>query len=292
MNALLRFLGLTALPHTVRRVLFALVAVYLVQLVMAVLRRPELEVYGTLVTTRVLAGEVWRVLSYGALHLVGTNPLLDAVLAALFLGGLVVAWRSPWGQNERGLLFVAAFVIATLIQHLGHGAGFHLLFNAFALVWFGPQFERSWGARRFLVFLLSCVAGGGVAVVAGDALVDSWPEVAVAGFSGASQGLIVAFAVYQPNTTIMASMVLPLKASYLVIGLVLLSAIDLIPSARYGDLAPGASQALAHLGGMLTAYLMTSGMWRPGKLRRAFAGEPKNKPSHLRVVRPPDKWVH
>ena len=43
-----------------------------------------------------------------------------------------------------------------------HGGFFHILFNMFALISFGPLLEQRWGGQRFLVFWLICGVGAGV----------------------------------------------------------------------------------------------------------------------------------
>lgn len=43
-----------------------------------------------------------------------------------------------------------------------HGSFFHILFNMFALMSFGPMLEQRWGGQRFLVFWLICGLGAGL----------------------------------------------------------------------------------------------------------------------------------
>jgi membrane associated rhomboid family serine protease len=43
-----------------------------------------------------------------------------------------------------------------------HSGFFHILFNMFALVSFGPLLEQRWGAQRFLLFWLMCGVGAGL----------------------------------------------------------------------------------------------------------------------------------
>ncbi|WP_310391011.1 rhomboid family intramembrane serine protease [Hymenobacter sp.] len=43
-----------------------------------------------------------------------------------------------------------------------HGSFFHILFNMFGLISFGPLLEQRWGGQRFLVFWLICGVGAGV----------------------------------------------------------------------------------------------------------------------------------
>jgi membrane associated rhomboid family serine protease len=43
-----------------------------------------------------------------------------------------------------------------------HSGFFHILFNMFALISFGPLLEQRWGAQRFLVFWMLCGVGAGL----------------------------------------------------------------------------------------------------------------------------------
>ena len=75
-------------------------------------------------------------------------------------------------------------------------------------------------------------------------------------------GLIVAFSMRFPNEEILLFFILPIKGRYIIpITLVL----DLLVRLSGSPIAIS-----AHWGGMLTAYLLLTGNWRPWKLRRAL----------------------
>lgn len=119
---------------------------------------------------------------------------------------------------------------------------FHLLFNMLVLAGIGPQFERTWGGRRFLRFFLTSVVGGGV-VQGVASLVTSSETV---GASAGVLGLIVAYANYFPDAKMQLFFVLPVPVRHIVpIGL----AIDAIFALSGAHVA-----VFAHIGGIAAAY--------------------------------------
>ena len=82
----------------------------------------------------------------------------------------------------------------------------------------------------------------------------------VVGSSAAMLGLIVAFSMRFPNEEILLFFILPIKGRHIVpITLV----VDLLVRLSGSPIAIS-----AHWGGMLTAYLLITGRWRPSKMRR------------------------
>ncbi|QOC24294.1 rhomboid family intramembrane serine protease [Wenzhouxiangella sp. AB-CW3] len=98
-----------------------------------------------------------------------------------------------------------------------HGGLAHLFFNMFALYMFGLPIERLWGTRRFLIYYFVCLMGAGlvqllVAAVTGGV----YPTI---GASGAVFGLLLAYGMMYPNSTIMLLIPpVPIKAKWFVIG--------------------------------------------------------------------------
>ena len=132
-----------------------------------------------------------------------------------------------------------------------HGGVFHILFNMLVLWMFGVQLERLWGSRFFLRFYL--VAGAGAAIVT---LVACWLPFSFApmtyitptiGASGATYGLLLAFALYYPEAPILMFLMFPIPAKYFVM---ILGAISFISAPRGGGVAH-----VTHLGGLLAGYL-------------------------------------
>jgi membrane associated rhomboid family serine protease len=124
-----------------------------------------------------------------------------------------------------------------------HGGFLHIAFNMFALWMFGVTLESDWGTRRFLQYYFLCGIGAALCVI-----VVSIPAhetmFRTIGASGAIYGLLLAFGVLYPDTPILFSFLIPIKAKYFVL---IYGAIEFMSSFVRGS---GVSH-IAHLGGML-----------------------------------------
>jgi len=130
--------------------------------------------------------------------------------------------------------------VQILTHMFNHGNLTHLFFNMMALYFFGPNVERVWGPKKFLFFYLLCglgsillhvVLGGGGRVV---------------GASGAISGVLLAFAYLYPNAKVMLLIPpIPMKAKFLVVGLLVIDLYLGITGARTGI------AHFAHIGGAL-----------------------------------------
>jgi membrane associated rhomboid family serine protease len=165
--------------------------------------------------------------------------------------------------------------------HDHHDVVSHLLLNLLILYFIGPMFESAWGKKDFLRFFMLCGLGGGVLT-----LILSWfaPGMfggMVVGSSGAMLGLIVAFGLTYPNREMYIFFVIPVRGSTLIpltIGIDLLMWLS-TPSGG------GRIAIAAHWGGMLTAYLLITGRWRPDRFRSRLTEIKKKKArSKLGVV--------
>jgi len=140
-----------------------------------------------------------------------------------------------------------------------HGNLNHIFFNMFGLWMFGRDIERMMGARRFLIYYLTCVIGAGIVqlTVAGTQG-GIYPTI---GASGGVFGILLAFAMAFPNRVIMLLFPpIPMKAKYFVLMYGLLE-LYLGLSGR----APGVAN-FAHLGGMFFGFMLIQ-YWR--KARRS-----------------------
>ena len=176
--------------------------------------------------------------------------------------------------------------VTYLFLHDASGIG-HILFNMLILWMFGVQLERLWGTRFFLRYYF--VAGVGAAVVTVVVSLFSFSEaieatysVPTIGASGAIYGLLMAFALYYPETPILMFFVFPVPAKYFVM---ILGAIAFISAPRGGGIGH-----ITHLGGLVAGYLylrhrrgVSLGRlgvmadikyrylkWRMGRLRKRF----------------------
>jgi membrane associated rhomboid family serine protease len=150
------------------------------------------------------------------------------------------------------------------------GGIFHVGFNMFMLWMFGRELERRWGTASFLQFYLLCAVGAGICHAAVMAILPSQldqfgnvlPAAPVVGASGAIMGLFAAYGMIFPERTLLLFLVFPMKAKYVVL---LLAFVEL---AFAFQLAPSHGVAnLAHLGGMLTAWIYLKHGWRLTKIK-------------------------
>lgn len=136
-----------------------------------------------------------------------------------------------------------------------HADFWHLLYNMFFGLWmFGMEVEHMWGPKRFLTFYLTCgvVAGAAQLILAPMlepmSVVDRFGMgIPTIGASGAVYGVLVAFAMMFPDRYIYIYFLLPVKAKYLIFGLI-----------AFGVMSVGSQTTianLAHLGGAVAGYV-------------------------------------
>jgi membrane associated rhomboid family serine protease len=118
----------------------------------------------------------------------------------------------------------------------------------FTLWMFGVTLEKDWGTRRFLKYYFICGIGAGICDVLVNALLGNWYTSTI-GASGAIYGLLLAFGVLYPDTTILFSFLFPIKAKYFVM---IYGGIELL--AALGTRNSGVSN-VAHLGGMMFGFV-------------------------------------
>ena len=207
-----------------------------------------------------------------------TKNLLIINVLAYFLGA-VLGTRFGDLNDIFGLHFFLApdFRVYQFITYMFMHVGLsHLFFNMFALWMFGCIVERTWGARRFLIYYMVCGIGAGllqevaqfvqfymlsadnipgfnlslVGKVVNDnsMLLNTWTTV---GASGAVYGILLAFGMLYPeNRMFIFPLPVPVKAKWFVVGY---AAIELFMALS----TPGDNVAhLAHLGGMLFGFLL------------------------------------
>lgn len=140
-----------------------------------------------------------------------------------------------------------------------HGDVTHIVFNMLMLWMFGRELEVLMGARRFLIYYLTCVVGAGIVqlIVAG-LQGGGYPTI---GASGGVFGILLAFGMAFPNRTILLLIPpIPMKAKYLVVLAGLMELYFGVSGAR-----PGIAN-FAHLGGMLFGFLLLY-YWKKGPRR-------------------------
>jgi len=138
-----------------------------------------------------------------------------------------------------------------------HGGPWHLAVNMLMLWFFGPALERAWGRKQFLVFYLFCGIGGGLC----SWLFGLGSFVPVIGASGAIFGLLVAYAMMYPDTTILMFFIFPMKIRHAVLFMAGFNLLGAFSASNTGIAYFG------HLGGALFGYLYLKNEW----IRRQLA---------------------
>ena len=195
---------------------------------------------------------------------------------------------------------VQTFAIWQLVTYMFFHAGIgHILWNMLALWMFGAPLERLWGTQKFLRFYFICGICAALTVVAA-AYIFGGTDVRTVGSSGAIYGILVAYGVIFPEQTILFGFLIPIKSKYFVM---IVGAIVFLQSysATFGGQGTGVA-VLAHLGGLLTGYLLLRGKtlhlrirqplvssykeWKLQRARKKFEVYLRKKDSNR------DRWVH
>jgi membrane associated rhomboid family serine protease len=145
-----------------------------------------------------------------------------------------------------------------------HGGFTHLLFNMIGLWMFGGDLEMRWGRRRFLQLYFASVLLAAIAQLLIAPLFGS--STPVLGASGGVFGLVVGFAMTDPNRVVMLLIPpIPMKARTFAIVYCAIELFVLLPAFVPGvgllNYLMGNVAHFAHLGGMLGGFLSVR-YWR------------------------------
>lgn len=155
-----------------------------------------------------------------------------------------------------------------------HADFWHLLFNmVFGLWMFGMEVEQTWGSKKFLYFYLGCGVAAAIAqlivapIIEPSSLVNPFGGgIPTVGASGAVYGVLIAFGTLFPDRYIFIYFLLPIKAKYFVMILIVFGVLSVG--------GPGNVANLAHLGGALAGYLYLQYDSRRFKINRTVGGIP------------------
>jgi membrane associated rhomboid family serine protease len=195
---------------------------------------------------------------------VGNSTIPTVIFALLVTNGLVYAasqfqpnfvyanfalWPLASPRPEFHVWQLLTYGFLHDLRSLGH-----IALNMFGLWMFGRDIERAMGAKRFLIYYLTCIVGAGIVqlIVAGSQG-GVYPTV---GASGGVFGILLAFGMTFPNRMVMLLFPpIPMRAKYMVIIFGLLELYFGV-SGR----SPGIAN-FAHLGGMFFGFLLIQ-YWR------------------------------
>jgi membrane associated rhomboid family serine protease len=196
------------------------------------------------------------------ISVVGTLLLVNGLvfLAELVNAGSLIEWLALWpyglltpAEAQYGVYRFWPWQLVTYA--FLHGTFLHIFLNMYALWLFGSRLEYLWGARRFAIYYLTCVVGAALTqlVVSELALLQGTPAYPVLGASGGVFGLLLAFGLLFPETELLLLFPpIPIKAKWFVLGY---GVIELF--AGVTGTVEGVAH-FAHLGGMLTGWLLLS----------------------------------
>lgn len=161
--------------------------------------------------------------------------------------------------------FVWQFVTYMFLHALNNPL--HLIFNMLVLWFFAPRLEYLWGTRRFWRFYLIVGVGAGlfhtvVAFLTGNTYVP------LVGASGAIYGIMLAYALFWPDDTVLLYFAIPVKIKYLMI---ILGVITFLNSVS-GPATGGGISHITHLGGLMVAFVYLKGWKYIGKNRTGGGG--------------------
>ena len=141
-----------------------------------------------------------------------------------------------------------------------HGGFGHLFSNMFALWMFGRTLEYELGSKRFLTYYMVCGIGAALIQIGIASLLGE--NLTLLGASGAVFGLLLAFGVLHPNSTVM--LIFPpiaMKAKWFVVIYGLLELFFGLSGYQSGV------AHFAHLGGMLWGLALLYWWRRKGDIR-------------------------
>ncbi|OGQ89567.1 MAG: hypothetical protein A2289_24405 [Deltaproteobacteria bacterium RIFOXYA12_FULL_58_15] len=147
---------------------------------------------------------------------------------------------------------------------------------------FGGWFETTFGHERFVRFFLAATLGGAVLALPLSYLVDLLLPFADTGSQGpapALNALVVAYAIANPKSNVLAGLVLPVRARTVIFFLLGFEILR--------GFLDGLAALSITLGGMTMGYLVFTGHWNPVFWRDRLREQRLNKRrKSLRVVPP------
>jgi membrane associated rhomboid family serine protease len=205
----------------------------------------------------------------------GPLTSLPAWLVILILNVMVFVAQNAGGLNiyssflEYGALSTGGlkrgFIWQFLTYQFMHGTFGHLLLNSLCLYFFGRPLESMLGKRIFLsLYLLSGFVGGIVQILLG--LFSEQFAGPTVGASAGLCGLVAAFALLNPRSTIYLFFILPIRAIYF-LPLMTVATILFILIPSHDNIAHG-----AHLGGILAGVTWVKLGWHRDFVQLPWAG--------------------
>ena len=196
-----------------------------------------------------------NILFYAAMHFFGDRPVTAIDISNLGITdqtGRVYTHAQISLSSMLAMMHQAVIKLGTVWSFITymfmHASVTHILFNMLGLFIFGPHVERQMGSKEFLVYYLVTGALAGVLsfvvyVFTGNLRVN------LVGASGALYSVMMAYAIFYPNSIISIWGIIPLRAPIMVLGYTVLSIFFVITGGG-GNVAH-----LTHLAGFIFGWL-------------------------------------
>ena len=163
-------------------------------------------------------------------------------------GNFIMAWFSL--KPEFDLLLYRPWTIIT--YGFLHAGFFHILFNMMILFYFGNLFLDFFSSKQFLTyFILGIISGGLIYMLSYNFLPGLQTQQSLlVGASAGVMAIVIGIASHIPQYSLRFRFIGNIKLLYLAVALVILDVVQ-IPAGNAGG-------HLAHLGGSLLGFLMTT----------------------------------
>lgn len=180
--------------------------------------------------------------------------ILDMVLSFTGLGAELIYEFGAFSTVN----IARGFVWTPLTYMFMHSGIYHLFLNMLMLFFFGPEVERILGSRQFVRFYLLCGALGVFLNYLPELLWPTAMSASVVGASGAVMGVMVAFAMIDPERQVFIfPLPFPITSRALIFLLIFVNVMSVVGG--------GSNMSVAtHFGGMIVgfAYMKVTPMLR------------------------------
>jgi membrane associated rhomboid family serine protease len=264
--------GLDALTPVVKYLIFANVAVFLLQIFflrearfspLDMLRKtnPELDK----LLTKAEEGDPKALETLKKKH-----PEIEKMLkdedaeddsVSLFLPRMKISLVQEWFELDTKKIVRHGQVWRLLTHAFCHDrySLFHVFFNMLCLYWFGSTLETMYGSREFLLFYLTAAVVAGLAFVGLDLYTGS--SVPAIGASGAVMAVMMLYTMHFPRQEILVCWIFPLEMRWLMTFYLIYDLHPILLALAGDQIFTGIGHA-AHLGGLAFGFLYGRYSWR------------------------------
>ncbi|MBZ0273163.1 rhomboid family intramembrane serine protease [bacterium] len=187
-------------------------------------------------------------------------PMTPIVRAFMIACGAVYVLQSVFPVLTHYFALVPGLFFRGWIWQLAtfnflHGPLMHLVMNLFMIWMFGGELEMKLGQRRFILLMVVSGMGAGLSEAAAIMLTDPVSAGShIIGASGIVFGLLLVYGMTWPNRQVLVMFIIPMRVKWMVFLFGLIEFMAVMSARSPGAERPGVAH-LAHLGGMLFAYL-------------------------------------